>query len=233
MKNKLINKYILGAMMIVPATFVMNNESIVVFANEVETARGAVETAEGEPTVANIEAARELVNALPEGMDKDGFQDRLNALTNIEDVQMELLTATANVDVYIKCENLLSLSLDTNNVTFEDFGGTEDLQQERAVTLSINSSLPYDVNAYLPTAIEGSRGNTMNPDTLQIKVNGVDPSYKTFPGIGTSSSEKLTLLEAEEEGNEKTHVIDLQLKGGLANKADIYKATIKFEVVQK
>lgn len=234
MKNKNINKYILGAMILAPTSIIMNNnEMTVVFADDLSDATDAVVIAEGAPSTANIASARELVNALPEGVDKDGLQGRLNALTSITDVTMPINSATANVDIYIKCENMLSLSLDTNSVTFEDFGGTEDLEKTNAVTLSINSSLPYDVNAYLPTAIQGSRGGVMDPDTLRIKANSDNGAYKTFPGIGTGTSEKLVLLADESAGNGKTHGIDLKLQGGMANDADVYKATVKFEVFQK
>lgn len=234
MKNKNINKYILGAMILAPTTIIMNNnEMTVVFADDLSDATNAVVTAEGTPSTANIASARELVNALPEGADKDRLQGRLNALTSITDVTMPINSATANVDIYIKCENMLSLSLNTNSVTFEDFGGTEDLEKKNAVTLSINSSLPYDVNAYLPTAIQGSRGGVMKPDTLRIKANSDSGAYKKFPGIGTGTSEKLVLLADESAGNGKTHGIDLKLQGGMANDADVYKATIKFEVFQK
>lgn len=234
MKNKNINKYILGAMILAPTSIIMNNnEMTVVFADALSDATDAVVIAEGAPSTANIASARELVNALPEGVDKDGLQGRLNALTRITDVTMPINSATANVDIYIKCENMLSLSLDTNSVTFEDFGGTEDLEKTNAVTLSINSSLPYDVNAYLPTAIQGSRGGVMDPDTLRIKANSDNGAYKTFPGIGTGTSEKLVLLADVSAGNGKTHGIDLKLQGGMANDADVYKATVKFEVFQK
>ena len=234
MKNKLINKYVLGAMILAPTTIIMsNNETSVVFADDLSNAKDAVNTAEGAPSTTNIATARTLVNALQEGADKEGLQGRLNALTSITDVTMPLQSATANVDVYIKCENLLSLSLSTNSVTFENFGGTEDLEKTNAVTLTVNSSLPYDVNAYLPTAIQGSRGGTMKPDTLRIKANSDNGAYKTFPGIGTGSNEKLVLLSDQADGNGITHGIDLKLQGGMANDADVYKATVKFEVVQK
>lgn len=234
MKNKNINKYILGAMILAPTSIIMNNnEMTVVFADALSDATDAVVIAEGAPSTTNIASARELVNALPEGVNKDGLQGRLNALTSITDVTMPINSATANVDIYIKCENMLSLSLDTNSVTFENFGGTEDLEKTNAVTLSINSSLPYDVNAYLPTAIQGSRGGVMKPETLRIKANSDNGAYKTFPGIGTGTSEKLVLLADESAGNGKTHGIDLKLQGGMANDADVYKATVKFEVFQK
>lgn len=243
MKNNLIKNITLGAVLFVPGTTIINNidaladDSIdFIKTPEVKTAvaaaESAVSTAESTPSTTNISIARDLVNKLPEGPDKERLQGRLNAIIDITDITMPILTTTANVDIYIKCENMLSLSLSTNNVTFEDHSGVEDDEKENAVTLTINSSLPYDVNAYLPTNIEGSRGDQMDINTLQIRANG-KPDYKNFPSVGTNPGDKVELLADEVAGNNKTHGIDLKLQGGLSNPADIYKANIKFEVVQK
>ena len=61
-----------------------------------------------------------------------------------------------------------------------------------------------------------------------IKVNK-DNDYKTFNDI----NEKLVLEDDCDAGNNKSHSIDLKLKGSQAHKADIYKTVIKFETEQK
>ena len=63
---------------------------------------------------------------------------------------------------------------------------------------------------------------------LNIKINK-DSDYKTFNDI----NEKLILEDDCEAGNNKSHSIDLKLKGGNAYPADIYKTVIKFEAEQK
>ena len=234
MNKKMINKYILGAMIFAPSTMIINNNDNVsiVSADALSDASDAVTLAENTRTVSNIRAARTLVNALPEGSEKNDLQVRLNAIYNIEGNTLDRNSASANVDIYIKCENLLSLSLSTNSISFENFSGTEDMAKPNAVTLSVNSSLPYDVNSYLPTDIIGSEnGNIMNKDILEIKANG-ESAYQKFPKVGTAEDCKVTLLSAQEAGNGKSHGIDLNLVGNIAHEKDIYKATVKFEVVQ-
>ena len=101
------------------------------------------------------------------------------------------------------------------------------MRKKNAVTLTISSSLPYDVNAYLPTNIEGSRGDQMNK-YFKIRANG-EPGYKnSLVGTNWWQSRIISRWSA----GKKTHGIDLKLQGGI-KPADIYKANIKFEVVQK
>ena len=138
-------------------------------------------------------------------------------------------TITSNLDVYIKSENLLSLSLDTNNITFDDFSGIEDLEKTNAINLTINSSLPYSINAYLPTEVQNSdKSKTMNKEILNIKENS-ETNYKNFANI----NEKVVLKDNCSAGNRLNHGIDIKLKGRVAHEKDVYKTTIKFEVEQK
>ena len=138
--------------------------------------------------------------------------------------------ATANLDVYIKSENMLSLSLDTNSVTFDNFGGIEDLVKENAVTLTVSSSLPYKVNASLATEIQNAdKSETMNKEILNIKANSEpDGSYQHFTAVDTP----IEIIGTQEAGNDKTHGIDIMLKGSIPHEKDIYKTTIKFEATQ-
>ncbi|MBQ8998705.1 MAG: leucine-rich repeat domain-containing protein [Clostridium sp.] len=177
----------------------------------------------------DISIARELVNNIDDNSSKKAeFQNILNNIS--VDMTFDVKNASANVDVYIKSENMLSLSLNTNSITFDDFGGTEDLVKENAVTLTVNSSLPYKVDAYLATEIQNSNKNkTMDKEILNIKANGTD-EYKTFTDVATTP---ITLFDAQEAGNDKTHGIDIMLKGGIPHEKDIYKTTIKFEATQK
>jgi hypothetical protein len=236
-KKQISKKYIIGAFIFTSILFASLGEgSVEVFA-DVATATTKVNTAVSSPTKANIAAARAEVNSLPEGTDKDTLQGKLNAIESLTDMTMDTLTASANVDVYIVCKNVLSLSLSTSQVSFDQFGGTEDLVKAKAVTLTVNSSLPYDVNGYLATPIYGSRStngvqNTMDITTLQIKASD-DSTYKTFPSVGTAAANKLSLVSDVAAGNGITHDIDLKLAGGKSNPADVYRTTIKFEIAQK
>ena len=197
-----------------------------------ETPEAKAETAvvrvENEPTVDNMINARSLVNNLDESDTKDNLQNRLNVV----EIQIELTkkNATANLDIYIKSENMLSLSLSTNSITFDDFGGTENLEKENAVILTVNSSLPYKVNASLASEIQNAdKSETMNKEILNIKANGeLDEKYQHFTAVDTP----IEIVSTQEAGNGKTHGIDIMLKGGIPHEKDIYKTTIKFEATQ-
>lgn len=243
MKNNLIKNITLGAILFVPGTTLLNND---VYASEniseisftrdaaaIAAATTAVDTAVADTTTVNIKIARGLVNDLPEGSEKKALQERLDALTVITDLDFPRKNVTANLDVYIRCENLLSLSLDTNSVTFEEFSGVQDMEKPNAVTLTVISSLAYDLNAYLPVGITSADGQqSMLSDTIEIKAHD-EGAYQKFPGIGDTADKKVVLLTNQpptRDGEE--HGIDLQLAGGYAHGADIYKTTIKFEAAQ-
>ena len=194
-----------------------NYESIFEQINEVEL----------NPSIENLNNIREAVNNIPEGIFKEYFQNRLNELNISEEFKRK--TASTNLDLYIKCENILIMSLDTNSVTFEDFSGIEDIIEENAINISINSSLPYQLNAYLPTEIQNSdKSNTMDKRILNIKENS-EADYKEFSNI----NEKVVLKDNCSAGNDKQHNVDLKLNSGIAHEKDVYKTTIKFEAEQK
>ena len=192
-----------------------------------QTATSSVANAEITRKKEDIETARDLVNKLEESGDRDALQIRLNGIT--PDWKLDRGTTTANVDVYIKSENMLLLALDTNTVTFEEFSGVQDIEKPNAVTLSVKSSLAYEVNSSLLSEITGAEGNTMDKSVLDIKANA-EPDYQKFTAINTP----INLLDNQPATRDGvTHGIDLKLGGDDAHKADIYKTVIKFEVKQK
>ena len=215
-------------------TYISNNSAIpanlkITVDRAVNRAIEAIELAKTNPTVANISQARMWSNLLKESVNKDKLHSEINNITDIEDLQLERKTATSNIDVYIKSENMLLMSLSTNSITFNDFSGVNDMKLNNAVNISINSSLPYQLNSYLLSEIENSdKSSRIEKDLLNIKVND-DSDYKTFADI----NEKLVLEDGCDAGNNKSHSIDLRLKGSQAHKADIYKTVIKFEAEQK
>ena len=225
--NLIINTYL-------DVTHISNNSNIpanmnITIDRTINRATEAIELAKTNPTVANISQARMWSNLLKESTNKDSLQNEINSITNIEDLQLERKTATSNVDVYVKSENMLLMSLSTNNITFDNFSGVEDMKLDNAINISINSSLPYQLNSYLLSEIENSdKSNRIEKDLLNIKSN-IDNNYKTFNNI----NEKLILEDDCRAGNNKSHSIDLKLKGSQAHKADIYKTVIKFEAEQK
>ena len=186
-----------------------------------------VTNAETSRNVSDIESARTLVNEMGESVEKKGFQYRLNAI--VPDLALGRKNTTANVDVYIKSENMLLMSLSTNSITFEDYSGVKDMEKGGAVEISINSSLPYKLNSYLVSEIQNAdKSETIDKSLLNIKDSSSD-EYKAFNNI----NEKLVLKDDCESGNDNIHNIDLRLSGGNSHVADIYKTVIKFEAEQK
>ena len=175
----------------------------------------------------NISYIRAIVNSLNESLDKDLLSNRINNIPlNIE---LDKKTATSNLDVYIKCENTLQMSIDTNQITFDEFSGIEDVVKENAVNITINSSLPYQLNAYLPAEIQNSdKTKTLDKSILNIKENS-ESDYQVF----VNTTDKLILKDNCSAGNYLTHGVDLKLAGGIAHEKDVYKTTIKFEAEQK
>ena len=230
-KDKNIKTIMLGActsIVLSPIVSFANNEGKIV-ADITADAEDAVVLAENNKTTSDIQSARELVNSLEEGVKKEELQSRLNDIVDLTDFTFTKYTTTSNVDVYIKCENILMMSLDTNSVTFEDFSGIEDMEKTNAVNISINSSLPYQLNAYLPTEIQNSdKSNTMDKRILNIKENS-ESNYQTF----ANTTDKIVLKDNCNAGNDLVHGIDIKLKGGIAHEKDVYKTTIKFEAQQK
>ena len=178
--------------------------------------------------VEKLEEVRSLVNNIQNEELRRYLNEKLDS-SNIGFGELERKTYSSNLDIYIKCENALILGLDTNSVAFEDFSGVEDVVKENAVNIHIKSSLPYQLNAYLPIEIQNSdKTNTMNKQILNIKENS-ERDYKEFTNI----NEKVVLKDNCPSGNDLVHRVDLKLVGGIAHEKDIYKTTIKFEIEQK
>ena len=193
-----------------------------------QIAKNTVEEAEADSTTNNISLARMCVNMLPESIYKDQLQEQLSNIFST-DIILDRKTSTANLDIYIKSENMLSLSLNTNSVTFEDYSGVEDMEKLNAVNITINSSLPYNLNAYLPNEITNSdKSQTMPIDILHIKESS-ERDYQTF----ANNTDKIVLKDNNLKGNNNIHNIDLKLASNKAHKSDIYKTVIKFEAEQK
>ena len=215
-------------------THISNNSNIpakmeVTVDRTINRAVEAIELAKTSPTVSNMSLARMWTNLLKETIKKNELQNEINNITEVEGLQLERKTATSNIDVYIKSENMLLMSLSTNNIAFNDYSGVEDMKLNNAINISINSSLPYKLNSYLLSEIENSdKSNRIEKDLLNIKLSK-DSDYKTFADI----NEKLVLEDGCDAGNNKSHSIDLKLKGSQAHEADIYKTVIKFEAEQK
>ena len=193
-----------------------------------QIAEDAILEAENNSTSNNISLARMYINMLPESLYKDQLQEQLNQMFS-SDITLSRETVSANLDVYIKSSNMLSLSLDTNSITFDGYSGVEDMEILGAINLTINSSLPYSLNAYMPSEIANSdKSNTLPIDILNIRESS-ESTYQQF----TDTINKVVLKSDCAKGNGNIHNIDLKLQSDSAHKADVYKTTVKFQVEQK
>ena len=193
-----------------------------------QIAKNAIEEAENDSTSYNISLARMYVNMLPESLYKDQLQEQLSEVFS-SDITLDRESASSNLDVYVKSENMLSMSLDTNSITFDGYSGVDAMEMLSAVNISINSSLPYDLNAYIPAEITNADGSsTIDFDILNIKESS-ESTYQQF----ADTTNKVVLKSDCAKGNGNIHNIDLKLDSNAAHKADIYKTVIKFEAEQK
>lgn len=199
-------------------TFIENNELI-------EKVENAISIAESSLDKNDYKTANDLINQLPESDFKKESLEKLKTIFLL----LATDTATANLDLYITCENTLFVSIDSNHITFSDFSGAEDIERKNALNISVGSTLPYQLNAYLETEIQNSdKSSVINKEIFNIK-EGSDSSYKYFKNI----KEKMVLKDNNLPTDNTVHPIDLMLKGGFTYKTDVYKTTVKFEVEQK
>ena len=191
--------------------------------------REAVEKAENEPIIDNISIARMWVNQMDECILKDQLNERINQIYGIADLELEKKDITNNIDIYIKPQNILSMSLSTNSISFEDFNNTEDLEYSNAVDVTVNSSLPYQLNAYLESEIQNAdKTKYINKSILNIKSSSKN-EYRSFVDLVTP----IVIEDDQEAGENNIHSIDIKLSGSSSYEVDVYKTTIKFEAKQK
>lgn len=189
----------------------------------------AINDAIADSSIANIESARYLVNQIKESLLKDSLQNKLNEIYAVSDLVVDKKTVTANTDLYIKSKNILSLSIDTNSITFKDFNGVEDYEINNAVIMTIDSSLPYEIKTYLTSPIQNKDSSTIiSPSILSLKESSKS-DYNTFTGVNIP----IILSDNNPPGNKNAHNLDFKLNGGILSEADVYKTTIKLEVNQK
>ena len=214
-------------------THISNNSNIpanmkVAVDRTINKAVEAIELAKLNPTTENLSDARYWTNLLKESTKKDELQSVITNIVGPSDIELERKTVSVNTDVYVKSENMLSMSLSTNSVSFNDYSGVEDMEILNAVNITINSSLPYNLNAYMPNEIISSNSSKIDKEVLNIRDNS-EEDYQNFD----NNTNKLVLKDGCAEGNNKQHSIDLKLKSDNAHTADIYRTVIKFEAEQK
>ena len=171
----------------------------------------------------DIDNARKEVNGMEDSYRKDLFQKRLNIIS--PDIIFDRKNKKSDLNIYIKNDNMLSISLNTNIIKFGEYSGVESTNMPMVANITINSSLPYYLNAYMPVT-HNSLVSQIN--LLEVKENS-EEEYQEFENI----DDKLVLKGICEEGNQKKHSIDLKLGSDESCKEDTCKTIIKFEAEQK
>ena len=206
-------------------TATINMETYVEDSKLIEKIENAISIAESTLDKDDYKVANDLINQLSESDFKKEFLERLKIIS----LNLATDTATANLDLYITFENALFISIDNNYVTFTDFSGTEDIERKNALNISVGSTLPYQLNAYLEAEIQNTdKSITLNKEIFNIK-EGSDNSYRYFK----NTKEKMVLKDNNLPTDNTIHPIDLMLKGGFTYKTDVYKTIVKFEIEQK
>ena len=224
----------LSAQLFEDTTHISNNSNIplnmeIIVDRTINKAVEYINLAKTNPTIENIAIARMWSNLLKDSIKKDDLQSDIDNITEITDLKIDKKKVSANLDLYVKSENALSMSLDTNSVTFENYNNTEDIEKLGAVNITVSSSLPYDLNAYMPSGISNADGTkTMDSNLLNIREDSTS-SYKPFVGVDT----KISLKEDCSAGNNNIHTIDFKLNGSQSYDVDVYRTVIKFEAQQK
>jgi preprotein translocase subunit SecF len=145
-----------------------------------------------------------------------------------DEYTLEKKKVTNVVDVYMVPNNALKVSLDTNQIIFEDVTGAENAKKDNALKVTVSSTLPYDIKASVENDIVGaSYGETLSKSIVGLKANA-DSSYKNF----SSSVSTLTLFENQTAGDSAEHNIDMSITTSEIKKADVYKIVLKVSVEQ-
>lgn len=148
---------------------------------------------------------------------------------NADDISQKIVNSnSSNIDVYIIPQNILSMSLSTNNISFEDFDGVEDMELRSAIDLHIESTLPYDLYSSLESPISNTDGTSYIDNSILSIKESSESNYQIYHDIKTP-----ILLKGDNSAGDNTHYIDIKLNKNILYKADVYKTSIKFEAIQK
>jgi hypothetical protein len=161
------------------------------------------------------------------GIPNNGVSEAVIVKYAIKDVVKPESKPVLN-SLYLIPENILELSLNTNSIVFENFSVLEATEKLNAIEIKVSSSLAYDMSVSLETDVLGeSSGTKLDSSIISLKLS-TDSTYKTF----SNDNKKLQLLDGQSQANTMFYNIDLKIKGNEITRFDVYKAMLKFEVVQ-
>lgn len=163
---------------------------------------------------------------------REDLIQRLNIISK-ESIEMEIQNPSneeliINDNTTLSTSSEITLSVDTNNLTFDHLNVSEDTVLNRAIVLNVTSSLAYDINVYIEGNVVSNTNTTnLKKDVFSIKESN-SSNFLTFGDNG-----KVTIVSNSPAGTLKTHYVDIKLNTSKNVIRDIYKAAFKVEAVTR
>lgn len=180
----------------------------------------------------DIKKASLAIYKISDDATRESLLTRLNVISN-ESINNEI-NESFNGDFLddsatsLSTSSEITLSVHTNNLTFDYLNISEDTILHKAITLNVTSSLIYDINMY----IEGGIISETNTTNLKNNVFSVKESSKSdFITFGDDG--KVTVISSNPAGATNTHNLDVKLNTGSNVIRDIYKTVFKVEAITK
>jgi hypothetical protein len=126
--------------------------------------------------------------------------------------------------VYVGFGTAISVSAKTNNISFENFSGVEDMKMESAINLTVSSSLPYKIESF----ITGDLTSADTEDVISTEIINIKASEAENFTAFLNAATPIVLVNNAPRGDDVPHSIDLLLKGGYMKTAGVYKTSLKF-----
>ena len=181
----------------------------------------------------DIDKAYLAISKIADTETKELLMKRLNVISN-QSIDIEINKPTNeeekpinDVDS-ISTSSEITLSVDTNSITFDYLNVSQDTTIHKAITLNITSTLAYDVNMRLEGDIV-SNTNIRNLDNSVFSVK--ESSSSNFLTFGDSGV--VTVISNSPAGVAKSHGIDIRLNTSTNIIRDVYKAVFKIEAITR
>lgn len=191
-----------------------------------------ISVAEKTLSLTDIEKANRAISKIEDETLKETLVKRLNIISN-ESIDKELSAPNeeeaASVDIdALSTSSEISLSVDTNNITFDYLNVSEDTILHKAITLDVTSTLPYDINMHIEGNIVSNTNSTnLNNNIFSVKESN-STNFLTFDDSGV-----LTVISSATGGVANSYGIDVKLNTSSNIIRDVYRAVFKLEAITK
>ena len=180
----------------------------------------------------DIEKANLAISKIVDNTKRESLIKKLNIISN-ESIDKEVESSDLGVPIIndiasISTSSGITLSVDTNNITFDYLNISDDTTIHKAITLDVTSSLPYDINMYIEGGITSNTNVTnLNNNVFSVKESS-SSNFLTFDDSGV-----VTVLSNSPAGAAISHSIDVRLNTSKNIIRDVYKTVFKIEAITK